>query len=172
MGKDLIFFDKKGISLFNSPIEIGLRSLYLLNEIKDGSLDLQRLVYYDYLLLHSSDISNGPKSLHPNIPYRASEILVKREILQQGLSLMRSKQLVDILFKPDGIAYKSSSLTSAFLEYFNSEYSKSLRNLSSWVIDTFTDYGDSALSTFIVNNLDIWGGEFINESLLRNTDGN
>ena len=65
------------VSLFNSPLECGLRAVVLLVECSPQELDIQRLVNYDYLLVHSGDI-NGPPSLHPDSPLRSGELLVKR----------------------------------------------------------------------------------------------
>ena len=79
---------------FNTPIESGLRSLIILAEGAPWFYDLQRLVYYDYLLVHSGDVLNGPQSLHPSLPHRSGEILVRRMIVESGLNLMFSKKLI------------------------------------------------------------------------------
>lgn len=163
-------FEERNTNVFNSPLEIGLRVLFLLSELYPNGCDLQRLVYYDYILVHSSDVPNGPKSIHPSIPHRSTEILVKRELLRKGLTLMHSKQLVDSSFDSFGITYKATELTKPFLEYNKTEYANDLRNISSWLVDKFKDYSDEKLSLFIKNNLDVWGGEFSKESLLRGID--
>jgi hypothetical protein len=163
-------FEERNTSVFNSPLEIGLRVLYLLNELQSDGCDLQRLVYYDYILVHSSDVPNGPKSIHPSIPHRTTEILVKRELLKKGLTLMHSKQLVDSIFDETGIKYKATELTRPFLEYNKSEYAISLKEISSWLVNKFKSYTDKKLALFIKNNLDVWGGEFSKESLLRGID--
>lgn len=163
-------FEKRNTTVFNSPLEIGLRILYLLNEMQPEGLDLQRLVYYDYILVHSSDIPDGPTSIHPSIPHRSTEILVKRDLLQKGLKLMQSKHLVDSFFDSSGIIYKATELTKPFLEYNQSEYAMSLSKISHWLVNKFKVYSDENLSLFIKNNLDVWGGEFSKESLLRGAD--
>lgn len=163
-------FEERNTSVFNSPLEIGLRVLYLLNELQPDGCDLQRLVYYDYILVHSSDVPDGPKSIHPKIPHRTTEILVKRELVKKGLTLMHSKELVDSVFDSTGITYKATELTRPFLEYNKSEYAKSLKEISSWLVKKFKPYSDEKLSLFIKNNLDVWGVEFSKESLLRGID--
>lgn len=160
-------FEERDTSVFNSPLEIGLRVLYLLNELQPDGCDLQRLVYYDYILVHSSDVADGPKSIHPSIPHRTTEILVKRELVKKGLTLMQSKQLVDSVFESTGITYKATALTRSFLEYNKSDYASSLKEISSWLVAKFKTYTDERLSLFIKNNLDVWGGEFSKESLFR-----
>ena len=160
-------FEERNTSVFNSPLEIGLRALFILNQLQPGACELQRLVYYDYILVHSSDVPGGPQSVHPSIPHRSTEILVKRELVKKGLTLMYSKQLVDFIFDPTGIMYKANELTGPFLSYNKSEYANSLKEISVWLVKKFKDYTDENLSQFIKNNLDIWGGEFSKESLLR-----
>ena len=160
-------FEERNANVFNSPLEIGLRVLYILNELQSDGCDLQRLVYYDYILIHSSDVPDGPKSIHPSIPHRTTEILVKRELVKKGLTLMHSKQLVNSIFDSTGIIYKATELTKPFLEYNKSEYANSLQEISYWLVNKFKDYTDEKLSLFIKNNLDVWGGEFSKESLLR-----
>ena len=66
---------------FNSAIECGLRSLIILEHAFPLEYDLQRLVFYDYLLVHSQD-AGGPNSIHPATPHRSGEVLVKRKMLE------------------------------------------------------------------------------------------
>lgn len=160
-------FDERNTSVFNSPLEVGLRLLYILNETYPKGLDLQRLVYFDYILVHSGDVPGGPPSIHPNIPHRTSEILIKRELVKKGLTLMNSKQLIKSIFNDTGILYSATELTEPFLDYNNSEYASSLKHVSNWLVNKFQSYSDDKLSLFIKNNMDIWGGEFTKESLLR-----
>jgi hypothetical protein len=167
MGKEMNPFEERNANVFNSPLEVGLRVLYILNELYPNGCDLQRLVYYDYILVHSSDVPNGPKSIHPNIPHRTSEILIKRELLKKGLTLMNSKQLIKSIFDTSGILYSATELTRPFLEYNNSEYANSLKTVSNWLVNKFESFSDEKLSLFIKNNMDVWGGEFLKESLLR-----
>lgn len=166
MGKVMNPFEERNTTVFNSPLEIGLRMLYILNELHPKGCDLQRLVYYDYILVHSSDVPNGPQSIHPSIPHRTSEILIKRELVKNGLTLMNSKQLIKSIFDKTGILYSASELTKPFLEYNNSEYASNLKSVSKWLVNKFEAYSDDKLSLFIKNNMDLWGEEFSNESLL------
>ena len=79
---------------FNSPLECGLRSLALLAAAGPTAYDLQRLVFYDYLLVHSADVPGGPESIHPPTPLRSGEALVRRHWVERGLLLMISRELV------------------------------------------------------------------------------
>ena len=57
--------------------------------------DLQRLIQYDYLLVHSSDVPDGPPSIHPANPYRSSELHVRRQMIEKGIAMMLSKSIIE-----------------------------------------------------------------------------
>lgn len=152
---------------FNIPLESGLRSLFILAEVAPRLCDLQRLVYYDYLLVHSGDIADGPPSLHPPVPHRSTEWLVRRKYVADGLDLMFSRELLEKRFESTGIMYGATDLTRPFLSYLKSEYAKSLAQVASWVARTFEPFSDQELSRFMANNLGRWGAEFRREAVTR-----
>jgi hypothetical protein len=156
---------------FNSPLECGLRTLVLLAAATPNACDLQRLVFYDYLLVHSGDVPGGPDSIHPPTPLRSGEALVRRHWVERGILLMISRELVRRTFSEDGILYEASSLTRSFLDYMEQPYTKKLRERAEWVIAAFGSYSDHQLLAFFKNNLDRWSGEFIREDLLEDEQG-
>jgi hypothetical protein len=160
-------FEIRNANVFNSPLEIGFRTLFILNGIFPSEIDFNRLVIYDYFLLNSSDFPNGPKSLHPPIPHRSAQIIIKPLILKDALVLMKSKELIDIIFSPEGIKYKANELTKAFIDLQENEYSKKLIESSNWINKQFGNYRDEQLNPLVENNIPNWGGEFIYESLIR-----
>ena len=152
---------------FNSPLECGLRSLVLLNAIAPAKADLQRLVFYDYLLVHSGDVTNGPPSIHPPTPLRSGEALVRRLWIEKGLLLMVSRDLITRFFDKGGIMYGASKLTARFTTYMEQDYTRLLIERADWVSKTFNSYSDRKLLEYFKENLDRWGGEFIREELFE-----
>lgn len=167
MGKRLNYFEHRDIHLFNTSIEYGVRSLFVLSKIFPKAIDLYRLAIYDFLLLHSGDIKDGPASIQPAIPHRGVEYFVKAKQLKKGLFLMSSKGLLTISIDKNGINYIANKLTEPFLSYFESDYSNLLFDRVNWLVDKFSEYEDEKLSKFLENNLEKWGGEFTKESLFR-----
>jgi len=146
-------------AIFNTPIEVGLRLLFVINRSLK-SLDTQRLIYYNYILVHSSDIPSAPKSLHPDFPNRSCEIYVTRKIIQKGLLLLVKKGLVEIVYTKKGILYKSNKMSDAFLTQFKSAYASELAERASWVSEHFDYFSDKQLADFINDNVGKWGSEF------------
>ncbi|MBK8177014.1 MAG: hypothetical protein IPK66_17670 [Rhodospirillales bacterium] len=152
---------------FNSPLEYGLRMLFLLHATAPKEADLQRLISYDYLLVHSNDVEKGPHSLHPAVPFRGAEWLVKRDMIRDGLDLMFSRELLDKRFTPHGITYAANKLTKAFLSLLKSKYARELGARSQWVSGRFGELSDQALGAFMSENIGRWGTEFERLTALR-----
>lgn len=155
---------------FNTPLECGLRALFLLNASKEKPSDLQRLVSYDYLLVHSGDIPKGPPSLHPAVPFRGTELLVKRDLIRAGLNQMFSRELLAKSFDQAGIMYRATALTIAFVDLLTSDYAKALRYRSEWIVSSFGGYSDGELNAFMSANVGRWGAEFERLTALRDLE--
>lgn len=134
--------------------------LFVLSVAPNRSADLQRLVSYDYLLIHSGDVTDGPPSLHPDVPFRGNELLVKRDVIHAGLNQMFSRELIQKSFTSLGIEYRSNELTIAFTNLLKSEYSIALRQRSAWLMQRFGDMSDPDLANYMDTNIGRWGAEF------------
>lgn len=154
---------------FNSPFEVGLRMLIILAITPMKKFDLQRLIYYDYLVLHTNDVGvmNSPVSIHPDTPYRSGEIIVRRHVVQQGLKLMNSKNLLNIIYDENGISYSSSAITQPFLDLLESDYYRKLKKNALWITEYFSEYSETEIKSFVEKNITKWGGEFMYEAFIR-----
>jgi len=146
--------------VFNSPVEIGLRSLCILVELDPQKHDLQRLVLLDYLLVHTEDVEGGPRSLHPPVPQRGTEVLVRRAVLEPGLALYVRRGLINVTNDTNGFTYHSTDQGSCFLDTLRNGYIEALRSRASWIATNFGSLGTSEINRFVNTELDRWGGQF------------
>lgn len=153
-------------TLFNGTVETGLRALSVLTEVFPEACSLQRLVIFDYLLVHSDDVPGGPTGLHPQTPHRSGEILVRRNLLQDGLLLYHSRGLVERRYERDGVFFAATDTSAAFLDALDSRYVIELRDRASWVVDRFGTMPDVDLESLVRDRLSTWGAEFVMESVL------
>src|SRR5688500_14441367 len=140
MGQEEIKGEERNIKLFNTPVEIGLRCLFLLNQFKPMSLSIDKMIILDYFLIHAGDVSKEQKSIHPKYPFRSGEIVVKRELLVNALKLLISKELAGVKFCSTGIEYEITDIGCTALQYFESDYSVEIKMVSEWVHQTYKDY--------------------------------
>lgn len=148
------------ISAFNSPLETGLRSLYILTVDLDNSFDLQQLLAFDHLVVHTGDFENSPESLHPSDPSRNGELVIRRDLVEQGLLLMESKSLVKRLTTNRGFLYQAEEFAAILLERFSSPYLSNLRHRSNWVVRHYSTLGGDVFETVFEKAFDRWASEF------------
>jgi len=149
----------KSPSPFNSALETGIRTLAILVASFPKAHDLSRLVQYDYLTVHSED-ANGPPSLHPPLPLRSGELLVRRSLIETGLQLMMSRSLVYREFDESGVLYGAEDAAGAFLDNLRSHYIVELRERADWVISTFDDLSAEELDVLVTKLFEAWTTQF------------
>jgi hypothetical protein len=154
------------IAPFNGPVEIGLRALTVLNEAFPEAYSLQRLIVFDYLIVHSDDIPDGPTGLHPKTPRRGGELLVRRGVLYEGLLLYQSRNLIGQRFDNSGVLFAATDHSAAFLDVLRTDYVSALRSRAEWLVDHFGSLTDSQLDALARENIGRWGAEFELESVL------
>jgi hypothetical protein len=154
------------LSPFNSSVEVGLRALVILTDTFPVSCTLPRLVALDYFVIHSDDLPQGPRGLHPQTPHRSGEILVRRNSLQAGLMLFYSRGLIEILYRDSGIEYAATERASGFLDALDAEYVIGLRERSAWLREQYGSETDEALQSIVSAHIGVWGAEFEMESVL------
>ncbi|PUB78226.1 MAG: threonine transporter [gamma proteobacterium symbiont of Ctena orbiculata] len=151
--------NKNRISPFNSSLESGVRALSILTTIYPKTADLQRLVEFDYLVVHSGD-ANGPESLHAPLPMRAGELLVRRGVIEAGLILMMSRALVIRIPTEHGIEFMAGENASAFVNSFNTPYLKKLIERSQWVASEYGEATEEEVRSVTRQFFDKWTTQF------------
>ena len=144
---------------FNSPLETGVRALAILAEASPCAYDIQRLLFFDYLVVHSQD-ADGPESLHPNTPLRNGELLVRRGIIERGLLLLISRGLIDRHINAEGINFSASDEAVPFLDCLQAEYTIALRERAEWAVETFGGLDDDELKSYFDARFERWTREF------------
>lgn len=153
---------------FNTPLESGIRGVTMLVAAYPRQFDLQRLVAFDHLVVHTADIG-GPESLHPELPMRSAALLVRRKLVEQGLLLMASRGLVERVATSEGIFFSASEFAETFILSLESPYLKALRDKATWVIETFADLDDRTFRGAMREAFGNWVEEF--ESARRSLGG-
>jgi hypothetical protein len=144
---------------FNGPLEAGVRTVAVLAAAYPRAFDLHRLTALDYLLVRTSDL-DGPDSIHPPTPLRSPDAEVRRRIVQEGLMLMMSRDLVERQVTAGGIQYVAGENAAAFLDSLRTPYLMQLKDRADWLIDYFKDQSEEAFNRTIQRFFDNWVVEF------------
>lgn len=146
---------------FNGPLEAGIRVVALLGAAYPQTYDLQRLVAFDFLLVHTGDVG-GPESLHPPTPHRSAELLVRRKLIEEALLLMMTRDLVQRQITAEGIKYVAGENAATFLASLSTHYLRALKERASWLVDALGHHSDQDFRAVMRRFFDDWVEEFQN----------
>jgi len=146
-------------STFNGPLEAGVRTVAILGTAFPLAFDLQRLVAFDYLLVHTADIG-GPESLHPPVPLQSAALLIRRKIVENGLLLMMTRDLVRREAQPSGFLYHAGESAALFLDSLQAEYLVALKGRASWLVNALGKRSDTEFRSIMHRFFDRWVEEF------------
>jgi len=149
---------QRSLPVFNSPFELGIRMVYLLQSLAPHGADLQKLVLLDYAIVYSADL-NGPSSLHTPVPFRGAELLSRRELIEQGLYLMSTRGLVTAVWGDDGITYHAGDVSRAMTSALTSGYLRRLEARCDWVAEHFGAADSAELTAQFAESGHLWGAE-------------
>jgi hypothetical protein len=125
--------------LYNSSVEIGARLVLLLAGLS-RKLDLDELIFFDYVSIYSSDF-RGQESLHPVLLNRLAELVRRREIFPGAIKLFTAKGLITSQVDEHGVRYAITDAGCVFAAKLTTEYHADFRRRVSWVeenIDSLT----------------------------------
>lgn len=149
--------------LYNSLLETGTRAVVILNAAHPRALDLSRLTWFDHFVVHTKDLG-GPESLHPALPGRTGELLVRRRLVEESLVLMRRLHLVETFHDDGGIKYVASDDALAFVELLRTKYARKLKENAQWLVGELADLDDGEITRRVAQDIDRWAVEFQTEA--------
>jgi hypothetical protein len=149
---------RRALPVFNSPFELGIRMVYLLQALTPSGADLQKLVLLDYAIVYSADLS-GPSSLHTPIPFRGAELMSRRELIEQGLYLMSTRGLVTATWSEDGITYFAGEVARSMTTALTSGYLRELERCCEWVAEQYGKADSNELTAQFAARGHLWGAE-------------
>ncbi|WP_407973333.1 ABC-three component system middle component 2 (plasmid) [Burkholderia pyrrocinia] len=155
-----------GTHVFNSPFELGFRMVYLLSALRPAGADLQKLILLDYAVVYSADLG-GPESLHTPVPYRGSELLSRRALIEQGLHLMSSRGLIAAQMDDEGITYIAGPAALSLVGSVTAPYFMRLYQRCQWVASRFGKTDSTALTREFTEQGHRWGAELEGLTLER-----
>ncbi len=150
----------KADHIFNSALETGIRSVCILAADHSMKYDLQQLLAFDHLVVHTGDVAGAPPSLHPNVVQRNGELLVRRPLVERGLLLMESKKLIEKIISTNGFYYTATELATVFIESLTNEYISELYKRSRWAVEKYKNFGDRFFAEIFNTAFDRWTNEF------------
>jgi hypothetical protein len=119
-------------SPLNTPLEVGLRVVFILATAYPTAYDVESLAYFDHSLLYSGQ-REGPPSLHPELPGSVGELAIKRDLIKSGIDAMMRARLVSAQPTLEGFKFRATEDAISFTSLLYSPYARRLHDRAAWV---------------------------------------
>lgn len=147
---------------FNSALETGIRALVVLEAFHPRRCDLLEMTWLDHLVVHTGDLDDpdAPRSLHPDLPNRAAELVVRRPLVEKSLRLMQQLHLIDVLETEDGITFGASDDAPIYLDLLQAPYSVALKERAQWISERFANKAAAEMREQMERRIGRWTADF------------
>lgn len=156
---------------FNSTLETGIRALAVLDAFHPRRCDLLEMTWLDHLVVHTGDLDDrdAPSSLHPDLPNRAAELVVRRSLIEKSLRLMHKLHLVNVFETDDGITFGASDEAPIYLDLLQAPYSLALKERAQWIAERFANKPAAEIREQIEKRIGRWTADFRAEETFAGT---
>ncbi len=151
-------------SLYNTPLEAGIRAVIILEIFEPTMFDLANISLLDYFIVHTAD-AGGPDSIHPDVSARSGEYFVRRHLVEKGLALMIRASLIEQITTSSGIIFRSHETSAAMLDQIRTNYNKRLIEAASWLAEQSREEGQEIFLNKLKFRIDRWSQEMIEGAL-------
>lgn len=130
--------------LFNTPFELSLHVVLLLDVANDG-ITLDRIAAYDFITIYCEDFGVADRSLNGENGFAFSELSARRNLTKAAIKNLVVDGLVIATNDKTGILYSVSESGRNMSEGFQSEYARRYKELMQIVIEKYGNYSDVQL---------------------------
>ena len=147
---------------FNSTLETGIRALVVLEAFYPRRCDLMEMTWLDHLVVHTADLDGEdvPESLHPDLPDRAGELLVRRQLVERSLRVMQQIHMVDVFETEAGIEFCASQEAPSYVDLLQAPYSRALKARARWMAERFAGMTTPQIRSLVESRIGKWTAEF------------
>lgn len=131
--------------LFNTPFELSLRAIIVLNAFRTNSVSLDRIVAFDHIAIYAKKYGVGEINLHGENIYGDGELAAKRTQMQEGLKNLVLNDYVRITYKNTGIEYQITNEGKDLFYKLNDDYATTYMQLLSNTARMYSKYSDLQL---------------------------
>lgn len=134
-------------NLFNSPFEMSLRILIMLDEYGDKCAE-DRIMAYDFMACYSTEFEIKDVNLHGNNALKFAELVSRRQLVSEAIKELVIKGLL-IVEVGELFSYSISDLGQKCVHKMESPYALEYRNIIKSINKLYSEKSDTELLNMI-----------------------
>ena len=135
--------------VFNSTLEISLRTLLILYADGNNGKNLDSIVTADFINIYAKDFCISDTNLHGNNEFSFAEYAARRSQVQDAIKSLVIDRLISVSYQDDGFHYTISELGKQLCSSMTTEYSKAYLMTAYKTIDFMRNKNERKLIALI-----------------------
>jgi len=114
-------------NVFNTPFEISLRVLLILEASVSNPLTVDMITAADFITVHGKEFGVHDNNLHGDNVYKFSEFTVRREMVKAATKSLGLDSLITVRYLAHGFAYALTASGAEYCKKLSCSYAKEYR---------------------------------------------
>lgn len=131
--------------VFNTPFELSLRALFILNKLNQSHISIERLVALDFLIVYGKDFGISEYNLHGDNDYKYSEYSSKRTLMKDAIKCLGKRNLIDAICTNRGFYFMINDFGRNYCSALNNIYKEEYSYILQSVLNKTKNYTDREL---------------------------
>lgn len=115
------------IKLYNTPFEASLRTLLILESLKNKSYTTDMIAAIDFISIYSREFEITDQNLHGENNYKFSEFTLRRDLIQKSIKQLVLDDLIKVSSTKKGFTYTINQKGLDYSQYLSSDYATAYR---------------------------------------------
>lgn len=137
--------------LFNTPFEMEMRILMLLNSTPKQHFTLERILCLDFITCYAGDYGFSYDNLHGDNSYKQSEVVGRRQLIQLAIKELVCRGLIDVYLE-NGYSFSISKNGKRFISKIDDDYAEEYKEISKEVIKRYRKQSDISILEVLRND--------------------
>lgn len=117
-------------SIFNTPFEISLRILLMLEVASEQWKTADMIAAADFITVYGRDFGISTTNLHGENEYKFSEFSLRRELVNKAVKLLVNNGLINVTTTDNGFSYSINQEGLTYCSRLTDDYATKYRNMA------------------------------------------
>lgn len=136
-------------SIFNSPFEISLRVLLILENSNGLLYSSDMLAAIDFMAVYGQDFGISDNNMHGNNLFKYSEFATRRELTKEATRNLVLKDLISVDCSQNGFTYTITTIGIQYCSSLKSDYANCYREMVTKVLNYIEDMSEKKVLNLI-----------------------
>ncbi|AEG61782.1 ABC-three component system middle component 2 [Desulforamulus ruminis] len=117
-------------NVFNTPFEISLRALLILETAGERWVTADMIAAADFITVYGRDFGISDVNLHGENSFKFSEFTLRRELMKKAVKLLVKNGLINVSPTDNGFSYSINQKGIDYCARFTNDYADTYRRLA------------------------------------------